>query len=243
MASQAFRPQALILISAAAAALAGPAPIRSLKWTGTELAPAPTQGALEAMQVPDQSDLDRDGDPEQILLDGGLLVVRSRGKTLWSSPTGWDVAQVQVSDLNHDGQPELALLVWRKYAPWPVDAYMANPGRIRDFHDQDGLSCHFILIGWRHGAFRELWAGSALARPLLAFRALDVNGDGRQELLVLESQYDAQQRIADSVALWEWNGFGFALLTRTPQRVYPIIVAARSPDGEVQILLQTLSWR
>ncbi|HKZ54673.1 MAG TPA: hypothetical protein VJ123_04275 [Anaerolineales bacterium] len=198
---------------------------------------------LQPLSSPSSADLDLDAGLESFSLTQGVVGIYRDGERLWTSPAEWDVAQAQVSDLNHDGQAELALLVWRKYAAWPVDAYMAYPGRIRDFHDQDGLSCHFILIGWRHGAFRELWAGSALARPLLAFRALDVNGDGRQELLVLESHYDAQQRIADSVALWEWNGFGFSLLTRTPQRVYPSIVAARSPDGEVHILLQTRSWR
>ena len=97
--------------------------------------------------------------------------------------------QAQISDLNRDGGPEATLLVWRPFQPWPVDQWLPHGGRIESFHDDQGNSCHIILIGWRGSAYGELWAGSALAGPVRSFAAADLNGDGSQELLTLEGSY------------------------------------------------------
>jgi hypothetical protein len=110
---------------------------------------------------------------------------------------------------------EAALLVWRDFRPWPVDQFMPNGGRIAGFHDAKGKSCHLILIGWKKNSYGELWAGSALAEPLLKIAAIDVRGDGKQELVVLESDYrDPPGVPASAFSAWKWNGFGFSLAMR-----------------------------
>jgi hypothetical protein len=138
----------------------------------------------------------------------------------WSSPAGWTVQQADWTDLNHDGQSEVTLLVKRPFAPWPVDRVLPYGGFINSHQDADGFSSHIILIGWKGDHWGELWAGSALARPVRSFQTCDVNNDGRQELMVLEGDYtDRDQSTATSLAIWEWNSFGFDLVSRLKRPV------------------------
>ncbi len=182
---------------------------------------APVDPLLEA-------DLNADGTVERIALGANGLAIEKDSNVLWTSPSGWQVRAAQITDLNHDGRPELTLLVWRPFAPWPVDAILPHGGRIAGFHDAQNLSCHIILIGWARGGFRELWAGSALAEPLLSFYATDWNGDGRQELMTVETLYD-QPLQGTALSLWEWNGFGFSLLGKEVIRIGKFVFLS---DGE-----------
>jgi hypothetical protein len=132
---------------------------------------------------------------------------------VWSTPDHWTVTEAMVADLNRDGLNELALVVWRPHQPWPVDAFLPHGGRIADFQNAAGLSCHVILIGWDGDEYRELWAGSALIDPVSHIRAADVDGDGFQELIALEGSYESTQD-KGNLTIWDWNGFGFRLRDR-----------------------------
>lgn len=131
----------------------------------------------------------------------------------WESPEDWRVTEVIEADLNRDGTMEYALLVWRPFAPWPIDKFLPHGGRITEFHNKAGLSAHLILVGWDGDEYRELWAGSALANPISAIGAYDIDGDGYEELIALEGDYDAIEKTGN-ITIWRWQGFGFTLLER-----------------------------
>lgn len=131
----------------------------------------------------------------------------------WQSPDAWQVKEAFFSDLNRDGEYEATLLVWRPFKPWPVDRFMPHGGRIATFKNAEGMSCHLILIGLVNGEFRELWAGSSLADPIHALQAVDLDGDGYQELAALEYPYDGNSN-RSAITIWSWNGFGFSLADR-----------------------------
>jgi hypothetical protein len=159
-----------------------------------------------------RSDLNQDGAEECLHLQNGIAsVVNCRdGNILWQSPSTWQVREAQITDLNRDGIPEVTLLVWRPFKPWPIEQNDPSGGRIKDFHDSANQSCHVILIHWSHGTFRELWAGSALVRPVSQLTVGDVDGDGWQELVALEGYYDSPL-MGGSLTVWRWQGFGFVL--------------------------------
>ncbi len=147
------------------------------------------------------------------LENGKVSIISPEGR--WDSPGKWNVQQAACSDLNHDGQPEITLLVSRPFAPWPVDKYLPRGGRINHNQDSAGMSSHIILIQWKNHRWRELWAGSALARPVREFILADMDGDARQELVAREGAYqDADPTSASTLAVWKWNGFGFDLVSR-----------------------------
>jgi hypothetical protein len=157
------------------------------------------------------ADLNGDGKMECLVLTGQRLSITDCGsRSLWQSPDAWQVKEAQIGDLNRDGKAEVDLLVWRPFKPWPIDTFLPAGGRISTFHNQAGLSCHVILIGWTRGGYNELWAGSALIRPVSQLSAVDLDGDGWQELAALEGQYDQHQTGGD-LTVWRWNGFGFTL--------------------------------
>ncbi len=131
----------------------------------------------------------------------------------WQSADTWQVKEAITADLNRDGQNELVLVVWRPFKPWPIDTFMPHGGRISNFHDRNNLSCHLILVGWDGKVYRELWAGSALIDPVFNIQAVDLDGDGSQELAALEGQYDTLNQ-GGSLTIWDWNGFGFRLRDR-----------------------------
>ncbi|MBN1438891.1 MAG: VCBS repeat-containing protein [Anaerolineales bacterium] len=203
----------LLLLAIASLAATFRAPPVLLRWgqggTWASAAPNPARPAVPAFE----SDLDGDGRTERLALSQGRVTLLDQGIGVWSSPPEWDVRGAQTADLTRDGRPEIVLLVWRPFAPWPVDAWLPHGGRIAGFHDAQNRSCHIILIGWAGSEYRELWAGSALAKPIVAFYAADWTGDGRQDLTAVEAEYSRPSQ-GRGLALWEWNGFGFTLADR-----------------------------
>ncbi len=186
------------------------------------------------------ADLNSDGKIESIVLHGNRVSIQAGPDTLWSSPSEWKIDQAQITDLDHDGRPELTLLVWRPFTPWPINSFLPHGGRISGFHDAQNQSCHIILIAWKQTEFRELWAGSALAEPILDFSAGDWNGDGRQELMAVETGYD-QPAEAKALSLWEWNGFGFSLLRRRTIQIGKFIFLT-GREGNPSVLIDQTGW-
>jgi hypothetical protein len=146
--------------------------------------------------------------------DGSAVEIQSK-QGIWSSPLEWQVRQAVWSDLNHDSNPELTLLVRRPFKPWPIDRLLPNGGRINAHQDTQGMSSHIIMIGWKKDHWGEVWAGSALARPVTQLVIADIDNDGQDELVTAESMY-ANFDISgnSSLAVWDWDGFGFELDSR-----------------------------
>jgi hypothetical protein len=146
------------------------------------------------------------------------------------------VQQALIADLNRDGLPEIVLLVWRPFKPWPIDAWLPSGGRIKNFHDSAGRSCHIILIGWAKNSFRERWAGSAMAEPIKTFAVTKLTGNETEFLVTLESSYDDPPSApARQLKVWEWNGFGFTLVSKMTGSFSQLEIV-RAGDGQSLIL-------
>jgi hypothetical protein len=168
--------------------------------------------SMQFLQL-EQADFDEDGVHDSIEIIEGQARILTGDAVRWQSPHGWVVKQAALSDLNQDGAVEAVLLVWRPFKSWPVDRWLPNGGRIDDFQNAKGESCHIILIGWHREKFAERWAGSALSQPITTFKLADINQDGFDELITLESTYEtAGVSPANAIDIWEWNGFGFSLV-------------------------------
>jgi hypothetical protein len=230
--------RAFLLLAIMALALVSPSPLQAWWWQDLTLQRIPIPSDLQLVAAHPSADFDRDGIPESLTLTRGRLTIRTGSQARWQSPPAWHVAQAQITDLNRDGLPEVILLVWRPFKPWPVDAWLPHGGRIQSFHDSNGLSCHIILIGWKQAAFRELWAGSAMADPVKHFVAADLAGNGRPYLVTLEGVYD-DPPFAPSRRLnvWEWNGFGFSIVNEWEEaHAFSLMGIAQIDEKQVLIL-------
>ena len=145
-------------------------------------------------------DLTGDGRPETVRLEGEQVVVYEAGVEAWRGLPEWRVADLALGDPNDDGRAEIVLALWKP--------------------DQEGvLRSHPFIVGYRGGTYRVLWGGSALANPIHEVELRDVDGDGAEELLVLEKQGDTDPAGSTgggwAVAAWRWHGWGFSLLWRS----------------------------
>ncbi len=183
------------------------------------------------------ADLDLDGEADYLRLSSSKVQLLSEQSNhtaptiLWQSPPDWQIAQAAITDLNRDGKPEMTLLVWRPFRPLPIDTYLPVAQSHTDFQNKDGQSCQIILIGWKNDQFRELWAGSALAEPIISFAVADLDGDGLQELITLDGRYkDGRKQPAHSLSVWQWNSFGFSLQDRKRGSFTTFIISSAA-DG------------
>lgn len=227
----------IILLTLGMLLQASPAPLRALDLgpAGLILASIPAGTALVTPVT--QADLDGNSTPETLALAGGRLSIFSGGETVWQSPQAWQIVQAAISDLNRDGKPEVTLLLWRPFRPWPADQWLPNGGRIAEFHNAEGQSCHIILIGWTHSGYHELWAGSAMADPITSFAAADLNGNNAQELVALEGRYtDPKSAPARTLKVWEWNGFGFTVVSSI-DGAFSKMTLVQANNGRILILV------
>lgn len=183
------------------------------------------------------ADMNEDGVDEEVKIVNQQGSVISQGKTIYQSASDWQVRQIEFADLNRDGSAEAVLLLWRPFKPWPIDHLLPASGRINEFHDKNGKSCHIILIGWKNGVVREAWAGSALADPIISFSIADVNGDGWEDLATIEGDYTQPDSVSGkSLMIWEWNGFGFSEMEQIDIPARQMIVTKHT-DGKQGIIV------
>ena len=157
-------------------------------------------------------DLTGDGVPETILREGETLRVLQRDVEIWRSDPAWRVVDVALGDPNDDGRYELLAALWKP-------------------DDTGALTSHPFVIGHRGGAVKVIWGGSAVTRGIHEVALADVDNDGVEELLVLESArpgdgLDATQR---ALSVWDWHGWGFNLRWRSEPGRYRALSLAE--DG------------
>lgn len=133
-----------------------------------------------------------------------LLTLRSRrlridsadGAQVFSTPRNWQVSDAQVRDLDHDGTPELILLVWKQ----------GSYGNARPFWiDQDSTdwSQHIFIYTWSEARVHPLWMSSDVGMEI---RSWQIDADGTF-LLTDENRTET---------VWRWQNWGLKLVDRTP---------------------------
>jgi len=202
------------ILSLLAWALASPGVFHAWAWNGNQMVQVSEPYEFTQLNSSQPKSMS-DGADCLDLHDGMVKIHRCSDETnnsTWISPVDWQVKEVVHDDLDRDGAVEFGLLVWRPFKPWPIDKFLPHAGRIADFHNDQNLSCHFIVIGWDGEKYRELWAGSALADPISRLQAADIDHDGYLELIGIEGKYDSPDH--GSLTIWKWQGFGFTLMDK-----------------------------
>lgn len=158
----------------------------------------PPAASVDAPFTANAIDLTGDGIPETILREGEGLRVLQGDVEIWRSDPAWRVVDVALGDPNDDGRYEILAALWKP-------------------DDEGVLTSHPFIIGYRGGAVKVIWGGSAVTHGIHEIALADVDDDGVAELIVLESARpgdgpDATQR---TLSVWDWHGWGFNLRWRS----------------------------
>jgi len=164
-------------------------------------------------------DLDGDGRLERVSLSAGSVQISGASLPDWQSPADWQVIDLALGDPNQDGRQELLMAVRKP--------------------DRSGVVLsHPFVFGYRRGEYRLLWGGSAVSDPILEVELGDTNGDGQQELIVLEELHGDQGR---ALSVWRWHGWGFSQVWRSLPGAYQRLRLGIDPqDGSRLILIERL---
>lgn len=126
--------------------------------------------------------------PEQLSLRRKTLRAVSDGSEIWRSAAGQKVQSLLWCDIDHDGAPELLLLVWR----W------GRFGKSRPFWKTGpdwGWSQHIDIYDWTGKNFRPAWMASDIGLDAATW------------------QFDEQQRLVITErngreSAWDWISWG-----------------------------------
>ena len=170
-------------------------------------------------------DLTGDGIPEHVRRMRDRVVVYQGAREVWRSPEEWRVVDLALGDPNDDGRNELMLALWK-----PGLDGLEPPG---DWDEGTPRSRPFI-VGYRGGVYRALWGGSAVTNPIHEVELGDVDGDGVEELVVVEALGDGStERL---VSVWRWHGWGFSNVWRSQPGLYSDL--RLGPDGAFHVAVE-----
>ena len=149
-------------------------------------------------------DLDQDGSSEVYSLQNGKLKVADGSRLIWQSRDDWWVDDFFLGDSDNDDIPELNLLVWKSGSFGPHKPFWL---------DRDDLSIknHLFIFKLVEGAIKPVWQSSNLDRPNYEAGLADLDGDGTNELVVTEGNYDDPK--VRKAGIWKWNGWGFTRIS------------------------------
>jgi poly-gamma-glutamate synthesis protein (capsule biosynthesis protein) len=168
-------------------------------------------------------DLTGDGVPEHVRRVSEQVIIYQDGVEAWRSPSTWRVVDLALGDPNDDGRSELMLAIWK-------------PGldglELLDTVKRDTPRSRPFMVGYRRGRYRTLWGGSAVAEPIQELELGDVDGDGTEELIVLEGE----NREERTVSVWRWHGWGFSLIWRSGPGQYGSLTLGE--DGSISVTVE-----
>ncbi len=179
-------------------------------------------------------DLNNNSHLEHCILKDGTLKIYHGTILIWESPDNWWVDDFQIADSTCDGIMNINISAWRA----------GNFGSSKPLWIEENdmsIRNHFFVMKLENGAVKPVWMSSNLPVPNREFAFADVDLDGRQELVVIEGEYDDEiQRAGNHVAVWQWDEWGFSNEWRSDKGSYSNL-RIEPINGEYQILVNDFS--
>lgn len=196
----------IIVLSAILVVVAGVVTYRFWSGSNVKNKAIPFDIFLEHAVSDDQyieEDVSGDHLPETYILSSGRLTVTQAGEELWQTPSEWWVDHFEIADTTSDGQMEIALSVWKSGSYGTSKPFWVS-------EEDKSVKNHFFVFGFKDQKIQPIWQSSNLSRPNCEFIIADVNGDGMDELVVIEGEYSSDFICSGKyLAVWSWQEWGF----------------------------------
>jgi len=152
----------------------------------------------------ESADLNNNSLPENYVLKNGQLTVTENTNFIWQSPADWRLDDFVLADSNNDGTTEINMSVWKAGSFGSSKPFWIKKNDL-------SVKNHFFVFGFVGGAIRPIWQSSNLEAPNCKFVIADLDGDKKNDLIVIEGDYAQEPNCpGNSLALWKWNGWGFS---------------------------------
>lgn len=136
-------------------------------------------------------------------LQAGKLKISLPEKTIWESPAKWWIENFELADSNHDGRINVNLSIWQTNNSEKAKFFWQTKKTVN-------VKNYFLIFAFEHGVMQPIWQSTSLAAPNCAFQFADVNGDSKQDLVVLVGDYTQAPKCSGKyLVIWEWDGLGF----------------------------------
>lgn len=147
-----------------------------------------------------EADLNDNLIKESYFLEDGRLKIKENSKTVWQSPSDWYIDDFVLADSNNDGVIDINLSLWK-----PGNFGSSKPFWIKE--NDMSVKNHFFILNFEKDEIKQVWGSSNLSAPNLEFKIIDIDGDEKNDLIVIEGSYFDDWNY---VAVWKWNGWGFS---------------------------------
>ncbi len=172
----------------------------------------------------ESADLNKNGFEEVYILKGGKLTITENSKKVWESPNGWRIDNFVLADVTNDGVTNLSLSLWKSGDFGPSKPFWVEKNDV-------SIKNHFFVYDFVGGELKQVWGSSNLAMPNCDFKVADVDGDKKNDLIVLEGEYSNENDcVAEYVAVWKWNGWGFSNEWRSEKNIF---LGLKIVDGKI----------
>ncbi len=148
-------------------------------------------------------DLNSDGVNERIERHYGIVKVFQNENLIFQTDRALDVREIIVGDFTNNGKNELALYIWKKGNYGPSLPFWVD-------ENDRSYKQHLFLYKW-DGGIKALWHSSNLPYINVKTELGDFDGDGKNEIRVVEKTYESDEEFA---AVWQWDEWGFKNIWR-----------------------------
>lgn len=159
-------------------------------------------------------DLDGDRNVEWVYYDDNesrLYIVKDN-QVDWSSSPDWQIEDFEVGNIDHSGNPDVVMSVWKKGSFGPDRPFWQEG-------DDESWGNHLFVFTYRDGRFEPLWQSSELSKANKDILIVDVDKERHEttnkptglELVVIEKASEEEEYLA----VWRWDEWGFTNIWRS----------------------------
>ena len=169
------------------------------------------------------ADFNKDGINEKVEIKNNAINIFMNNENVFETDPDWKVEEVLIGDFNNDGNDDLGLYLWK------TGSYgTSKPFWVKE--NDDSYKQHLFLYDWdkKQNKIAPLWHSSNL--PYINAKTIleDIDGDNKNELVVLEKPYDnLPGQYAKNVAVWRWNEWGFENIWRSQDGKFDDLILSK----------------